>query len=275
MAFNLLLLPTVALGLSLFVAGIKLEKWSTARSGRNAMWLLAITCALPGLLYATFYLHLFDDAAWFYELRTATHSELAASGVGLLAGMLYSKLEPEGFGERAFALLAFLTVLMIPHAKPMLAPLNYAQMRDACTGPVCLQSTPSTCGPASAATLLRYLGFPASERGLAQESFTYRGGTESWYLARAIARRGLHTAFMLHNDSSRSMPTPSIAGVRLRGNTGHFIAILDQTQSHVTFVDPLVGLATLEKARMTEKYRFTGFFLQVSRPGSGSAPPLR
>ena len=104
---------------------------------------------------------------------------------------------------------------------------------------------------------------PASvtERELAVDSYTYAGGTEAWYLAKAIRRRGAEAEFVL---SDSTLPSPSIAGVRMGG--GHFIAIEVATPQAVTFVDPLVGEFTLTPAELRARYRFTGFFLRV-RPG--------
>src|SRR5260370_33026524 len=63
----------------------------------------------------------------------------------------------------------------------------------------CLQTTYSTCGPASSASLLQAFGQDASEQQLARESFTSKGGTEIWYLARAFRRRGFRTNFVIQS----------------------------------------------------------------------------
>jgi ABC-type bacteriocin/lantibiotic exporter with double-glycine peptidase domain len=128
-------------------------------------------------------------------------------------------------------------------------------------GSVCLQSSYATCGPASAATLLRGLGHNVTEKELAVDSYTYSGGTEAWYLARAIRRRSAQAEFVL-TDSA--FPSPSIAGVRMGG--GHFIAIESAASDKVTFVDPLTGESTLTPSELHARYRFTGFFLRV-KPG--------
>jgi predicted double-glycine peptidase len=132
----------------------------------------------------------------------------------------------------------------------------------------------STCGPASAATLLNVLGHPASEQELARESFTSRGGTENWYLARALRRRGLDVAFELRPTVDGVLPSvipddiPSlaIAGVLLPGRAGHFIAILGSDGDSVTFADPIDGKHTMTRAQLLERYHFTGFFMVVRRP---------
>ena len=156
-----------------------------------------------------------------------------------------------------------LSLVLVPYAKPVLSPLAFDRPRTQPGDGTVLQSTFSTCGPASAATLLNLLGRPASEQELARESFTSRGGTENWYLARALRRRGLDVAFEIQPADSVVVPSPAIAGVVLRGGAGHFIAILDSAGAEVTFVDPLEGKHTIKKADLAARYRLTGFFMVV------------
>jgi hypothetical protein len=99
-----------------------------------------------------------------------------------------------------------------------------------------------------------------TEKDIAVDSYTYAGGTEAWYLARAIRRRGVGAEFVL---SGSTLPSPSIAGVRMGG--GHFIAIERATSEAVTFVDPLEGESTVTPAELHARYRFTGFFLRVGK----------
>jgi len=226
-SLNLLLAPTALIAAVLFAAGLLVERSVQSRAVRRCALVAELLLAIPGLLFVVHYTHLFDRAMWFYQLRAAPGSELAAAGMGMLAGALYAWFAPETFLEKA-AIPGVLLLLIAPYAKPILAPLDLDQLRADCPGEVCLQSTPSTRGPASAATLLKALGQPASERELALECFTYRGGTENWYLARAFRRRGFRTEFL---TSTSSWPCPSIAGVTLRGGAGHFIAILIKRQT--------------------------------------------
>lgn len=103
----------------------------------------------------------------------------------------------------------------------------------------------------------------ASEKELAKEALTYRGGTENWYLARALRRRGFNADFVVQPSKSLSIPSPSIAGVRLEGGTGHFVAILDTSGESVVIGDPLVGKLKLSRAELNKRYHFTGLFLVV------------
>jgi hypothetical protein len=256
MNLNYVIFPTLLLGFLLFRARVFLGTKKISRSLSLALLAFEILAAIPAVLFVLFYLHFFDGALWFYKLRTFTGSELLASGAGLLAGRFHRKI-----ALRAI----FIPLLLIPYCKPLIAPLNFSQLQDRWVDGVCLQSTFSTCGPASAATLLKQLGFPASEKQLAKECFTYQGGTEVWYLARAFIRRGLRIDYQIRPVTTPSLPSPAIAGVTLAGGAGHFIAILGETDTHFILADPLKGKWHIPKKHIGSYYRFTGFFLHIKR----------
>lgn len=245
--------PTFLLACAWFTVGtFSYRKWPKASLAVG--FLMALPCA-TALFY---YTHLLDHVAWYFELRTIPWIELLFSGIGFLGGVVSGVVNAETRTGRLAVPAVFAGILLVPFIKPILEPLNVAALQDKCKGSVCLQSSGSTCGPASAATLLRGLGISATERELAIESYTYPGGTEAWYLAKAIQRRGAETKFIFNPDT---IPSPSIAGVRMGG--GHFIAIERATQESVTYVDPLIGESTATPTELRSRYRFTGFFLQL------------
>jgi predicted double-glycine peptidase len=221
--------------------------------------------ALPCLLAVLYYVHIFDHCGWYFEVRTLPGIELSFAGIGWLGGAFYRSWEPQSWREGILIPLATAGLLLTPFLKPLLAPIRYAQMQDLCTEQLCRQSTPSSCGPASAATLAHYLGSPLSEKELAKESFTYIGGTEAWYLARTLRHHGFTTRFIF----SREIPQqPAIAGVRLANGLGHFIAILNSDAASITLVDPAVGRMTLNRKEVQQQFQFTGFFMTVeAAPG--------
>jgi predicted double-glycine peptidase len=227
--------------------------------------LFAILLAGPGFLYVFYYFHLFDKAEWFYNFRAMSYTELLAGGMGFLFGWTYPTMEPDTFGERALIPGILFVLVFIPFMKPVLSPIDLDRLKSECPGDVCLQSSESSCGPASAATLLRNLGMQASERELARESFTYRGGTENWYLARALRNRGLNARVTVREVNTGSLRALSVAGVILQGGEGHFVAVLSDDSETVTLVDPLSGKMMIKKSELAKRYRFTGFFLVVSR----------
>lgn len=245
--------PTFLLACGWFAAG----EYCYPRWPRLSL-AVGVLLALPCAMAIFYYTHLLDHAVWYFNLRTAPWIELTFSGVGFLGGTVHRWNDTETRMRRLAVPVVFGLIVLVPFLKPILHPLDLAALQDKCVGNVCLQSSGSTCGPASAATLLRGIGMSATERDLAVESYTYPGGTEAWYLARAIRRRGADAEFVF-TDST--LPSPSIAGVHMGG--GHFIAIESATPEAVTYVDPLKGESTVTPAELHARYRFTGFFLQV------------
>ena len=265
MHLNSIALLTVILAAGFFGLGVSLRRKLISPSVELTHWIFGIALAVPAVLFALYYTHIFDRAAWFYSFRTLPYSEIAASGVGFVLGVAHAGFEPETLGERLVAPVIAGVLVFLPFVKPMLAPLDVDRLSEQTTGEVCLQSTPSTCGPSSAVMILRLLGQPASEKELAQECFTYRGGTEVWYIARAFRRRGFDTSFLVQPASSHTFPSPAIAGVVLPGGSGHFISILSRTSSQTVVGDPLKGKLIIDNGVLQKSYTFTGFFL-VIRP---------
>ncbi|MDB6109343.1 MAG: peptidase bacteriocin processing [Pedosphaera sp.] len=227
--------------------------------------------AIPGVLYAGYYSKLLGEPIWFYELRTLTGSELLAALTGFAAGWAQVRLIPKvrlsRLGARMLVPVLLGVGLAVPYLKPIFRPLRNVSLRDEWQDGVCLQSSASTCGPASAVTILRELGQPASEAGLAQESFASASGTENWYLARALRHHGMRTRFLFSAGLQCSLP--AISGVRLRsaGNAGHFIALLGREGEQFVVADPLDGRFTNTLGELRMKYEFTGFLMVVNRDG--------
>jgi peptidase C39-like protein len=215
MHFNLLAIPTIIGSAAFFCLGVILERRAQSTTQRRFLFLVGLILAIPGILFVLYYTHLFDRAAWFYNFRILPFTEITGSGLGLILGMLYSWFQPESLSGRLIAPTALLALVSVPFMKPILVPIDVTRLQDRCEGEVCMQSTFSTCGPSSAATILKVFGQSASERQLATESFTYRGGTEIWYLARALRRRGLNARVVQRSLDGTPLPAPAIAGVVL------------------------------------------------------------
>ena len=125
-------------------------------------------------------------------------------------------------------------------------------------------------------TLLRHFGISAEESEIARETLTYAAGTESWFLARALRKRGLQVKFQIYRDGlPEQIPYPSIAGVRI-GAIGHFITILEDNGTTLIIGEPLRGRYEIEKAEIfrDEDY-FTGFFMKVSALGNEHDLPIQ
>ena len=247
----------------LFLLGLFLRKRIDSRSGRVSLFLAGLILAVPGLLFALYYTHLFDNAAWFYRFRILRFTEFLPAGLGLFAGIAYAWFDPESLGERLVIPAGLLVLVLTPFVKPLLDPIELERLRGICESEVCMQSTFSTCGPSSAATLLKEFGETASEKQLARECLTSRSGTEIWYIARAFERRGFRASIVIQRPEDLSPPSPAIAGVVLPGGAGHFIAIMSVTPEEVTIGDPMKGKFVVKRADLRAYYHFTGFFLVV------------
>ena len=62
------------------------------------------------------------------------------------------------------------------------------------------------------------------------------------------------------------LPYPSVAGVKLPGGVGHFIAVLGETDDAYIVGEPMSGKLIVPKARIGTTYNFTGFFMVVGKP---------
>ncbi len=261
-AMNWMVIPTLLLTFILFAVGTWIWRRLRTPAAKIGIFAAAIVAALPGVMFAISYFHVFENIAWFYELRAAPLSELMAAGTGLLAAIL-------GTGRGILSrmarpvILATLTIgILVPYLKPVLWPLPENRFHDQWANGVCLQSTAASCGPASAATLLRASGQFATERQVARECYTYNGGTEAWYLARYFRRHGYTVRFVI-NPADR-IPVPSIAGVRV-GGTGHFIPVLAETATSYITGDPTCGKQEWPKDKLRTHFDFTGFFMAVDK----------
>lgn len=225
---------------------------------------MATLLAMPGVMISLYYLHLFDSWCFFYEFRSIKGTELTAAGVGLAGGVIAFLLMKKAKLKK-FLFVGVIVVMslgiVLPYLKPILAPLDLKELNDTWDGRVCKQSTPSTCGAACAATILKHFGQNVSEKTIAKECFSTGSGTENWYIARALRKRGFNVDFHT-KKTSKGIPVPCIAGVKI-GRVGHFITILeDQGDSYLTG-DPLEGERIFFKKDIENKYHFTGFFMVI------------
>lgn len=161
-------------------------------------------------------------------------------------------------------LLFLIATASVPYVKPLLVPLPAEAIHDQWNGGACLQSTPSTCGPASIATILHSLGFPASEREVARSAFTYAGGTEAWYLARHVRSQGLNVRFDFRPGMPEDVRLPAMIGVRL-GGFGHFIPVLSRKGDFIIIADPLHGMETISFKDFRKRCQPSGFHLSISK----------
>ncbi len=266
MNFNPLVIPALILALPLFWVGQALCERTPHRGARLALFTGAALAAVPAVLLAAYYLHVLDSNVWFYRFRSVRGVELAAAGAGLFAGVLSGATKRFRVFLRPPLLACLVLGIALPHFKPMHQPLDLNLLSDRWDGDVCRQTTLSTCGPACAATILRHFGVAATEKELAAECHSSAGGTEVWYLARALRKRGLDVKFRCGDGLPPELPLPAIAGVKI-GGAGHVITILGRTPDGGMITgDPLHGRRKHSSGHLAKDYEFTGFFLLASKP---------
>ena len=184
--------------------------------------ILALVLLAPALLPASGYLHLWDSTPWFCEFRSRSWSDFLPA----LAGFSFGRFLPPRLDRltwRDLLLSALCLAAFLPVFKLASMRRPPAQFEDKWNGGVALQSTPSSCGPASCASLLRQLGQTASESQIAREAGTTLTGTEIWHLARVLRRQDLEAEF---KGVYRLGDAPCLVGTRLGVGVGHFNGIL-------------------------------------------------
>ncbi len=272
MILNPNLFPAVILGLALYALGYR---WATAFASRADRWqlgFLLLVISLPGFAIPIYYTHLLPDWPWYLEWRSWPYIEIAVALVGLPLGY-YARAQTAGKWRIAPSLVLLVTLLLVflPFSKSLLRPVRVANTSWV-NHPelVWRQTTGSTCGPASLATIYRHFGVDRTEAQIAHAAFTSKSGTELWYLMRDARRHGL-LVYAIEADSIRDVGMPSIIGVKL-GRFGHFVTLLDSDGRQSVIGDPLEGQLTLTPAEFTARYPFTGTALIFAR---NPASPLQ
>ena len=254
-----------AITVAVFIA-LHIVAWKMAEKlGKKGRWIAAVVSlllCLPGAWFAIYYLHWLPEPPLLYQLRALPFSEGFLAAFGIAAG-IWRSLLPKWLKPVPTASGVFL--LVIPFLKPVVRPIDPSQLSERWEGDACIQSSMVTCGPASAASILRYLGDQeAREIDLARESWTSLSGTEAWHLARAVERRGFNVRFL----SPRGLPDPTdLPGILGTGGAGagHFIAVLEMTPEEIVFVDPLRGRDRMSIERFLRWTMIHPFFMSIQK----------
>lgn len=260
-------LPILGLGFALYALGWNLVLKVHSRHNQRLLVIGSAILALPALAYDLFYVHAFDNWVWLLELRSRSGAEFLAAGLGVFFGVVDGYFRERRLISRGFVVFVLGLGLAVPFLKPVFRRLNPDSLRNRWDGDACMQSSASTCGPASAATLLRQFDLPASEAELARDAHTSASGTEIWYLVRALRQRGLQCQFRTRLVDWSAVRPPAIVGVTMpeTGN-GHFVALLGAIGSRYDVADPLNGRSEIESLDLRASYVFTGFAVEVSLP---------
>jgi hypothetical protein len=103
--------------------------------------------------------------------------------VSILAGLMWHRL-PVQLWRRSMVTAALVASCLMAIYRPILA--SPPRMDDRWEGNVCLQTSPASCSPAAAATLLRAHGIPATEQEMALLCLTGQNGTAMQGLYRGL-----------------------------------------------------------------------------------------
>jgi hypothetical protein len=156
---------------------------------------------------------------------------------------------------------------------PFLAPAfnrNYLanlQTRMGTDG-VCLQNTDYTCGPASAVTALRKLGFRADEGEIAFLAHTSSAtGTPPDILAQVLQKRYANEGLVCQYRAFKSMAELrhsglTLAVIKFGFMVDHYVTVLEVNDQEITVGDPLNGLTKLSAADFKNDWRFVGVVLR-------------
>ncbi len=245
-----------------YAAGVVAARAAAGRGGVG-IGVVAAVCAVPWCLFAAYYLHVVDVVAYF-EWRSRAATDLLAGLVGVSVGVVRVRIAGTRRGPWDVVGLAIVGGLWLAaFAKPLLRLLPASEIRERVVDGVCLQSTPSTCGPCAAATVLRQLGHEVGEGALAQEASSTTSGTLNWLLVRAVRERGFAAHFSAP-ESVVDVTPPAIIGVRI-GSIGHFVALLAVAGDTVVIGEPLTGLRRMRLADFQRSYTFDHLAIEVSR----------
>lgn len=240
--------------------------WKLANKlGVKARWTIgtaSLLLCLPGAWFSLYYLHWLAEPPLLYQLRSQPFSEGFLAAFGIAAG-IWRRLLPKLLKPLPTAGAVFL--LVIPFLKPVFRPIDPSRLNERWEGDACIQSSMVTCGPASAASILRYLGDrEVRESDLAKEAWTSLSGTEAWHLARAVERRGFTVKFLAPEGLPEPKDLPGILGTGGAG-AGHFIAVLELTPEEIVFVDPVSGKKRMSVERFVRWTMIHPFFMSIQR----------
>lgn len=263
MFWNPNVLPALAGGVLLYFVGVRLARAIRRPGVRGAVGLLAAVLCLPGLSFILYYAHLMREAWWYIEFRSVPGIEVLSACWGLFFGLLATWLTPVRwpFFRRVIPSLARVCTLLliaVPFLKPILYPAErYERLQDRWDGVVCCQTTGSTCGPASLATIFRYFGARTTEREIARDCYSSASGTELWYLLRYARNHGLRVRY-LRPASFAEVPVPALVGVTLgdprAARAGHFVTLIGTHGDTFTIGDPLTGANTVRADDLPSSY---------------------
>lgn len=259
----------LTLCLILFFTSVKYFNRINSIAKKRYFFAITVILAIVSLSIPIAYLSDFiGENPVYAQFRTLSYAELLVSLVAPFMGVIFAKVLSDSIKKPTkaciylFGLLIALAYVSLPFIKPIIRPLSQNVGNQWIEG-IALQTTHSTCGPASLATIMARNGDKETEAHIARQAFTSSSGTENWYLARYAYQQGYQYRFFREPDLAK-VPTPSIIGVKL-GRAGHFITLLSSDNGDYIIADSLSGLYHLTFDEFNKKYRYNGFVLYLNK----------
>lgn len=204
----------------------------------------------------------------------------------LLAATVWSS--PSGLIRRAVPVVSLGLVSAIALVTPFVG--RQPDCGEAWRGDICLQTTPYTCSPASAATLLRAYGIDATEREMAELCLTHRG-TNWMGLFRGLSKKTAGSPWKVDvfdvpiGENAQPPETPAILVARLPNDSpnpehrelrdtcgwipgqAHSVTYLGRLSADVLIVgDPAIGRELWRRTDLSALWTGRGLRLVPRKP---------
>ncbi|QDS90629.1 Peptidase C39 family protein [Rosistilla ulvae] len=282
-------LTTALATMTLVSLAISLASYRATRNTPAAHWLfggLLLSALLFERLLADrlFWAQLLPDSSATIVWSNATPLLLAAAfGVAMRICDL-----PQTGHRVAAGLTAILAVaaMVAPVVRPYARPVETAQTEPLWSDGVCLQTQDSTCGPAAAATLLRFHHLWATEATMNPLCLTGRDGTSSLGVYRGVYNVANTTGYQpraicgSYDEFVQSGQFPAIVMVRYpeqrrdwkskllgtigrRSGEGHVIVVFGpNAEGQLDVGDPAVGRSSWDVETLKELWDGEAIYLQ-------------
>ncbi len=262
---NYNLIPAIIIGFLLYYAGLRLSKRMFINTQRWLMGVLFFVLCLPALSFILYYAHILGEPLWYIEFRSIDYIEVLSAMWGLFFGFVFAGKPMNKYLRLQWPVIC-IVFIFIPFAKSWLMPPEIlgTVMQDNWDNGVCMQTTHSTCGPASLATVMNGYKIPVTERQLAIGCYTAVSGTEIWYIIRYARNHGMRVNIQIERDIQQ-VSVPAILGVRISKIYGHFIVLLDNRNGNLVIGDPAVGRRNYSIKDFKKRYGFNGFAVTLDK----------
>lgn len=246
--------------------------YSISRFSRRASEWVSFVLVVPAILIAlSMHFQGFHEFNWLTMLTAGRGKYIILSlTVPAIVFALYR--HAKGWTGRG-ALAALLTISTVqfsvmPFLLPAFVRNELLNLETKMYGEVCLQGTDYTCGPAALVTALRKLGIRAEEGQLALAArSTPLTGTPADQLMIAVDKcygsKGISSVFRRFESVQQLKGLEAaVVAVRLSTFKGHYLTVLEVTDSHITVADPECGKQLLTHEEFAKRWKYSGIVLK-------------